>query len=295
MVGIIICAIVLVQVKFDFTKLSTYGPVEKHMEVMELSDIGSIAVEMLEHDITVGVSEDDQIYLTYHETKRSNVEIKKENGHLQIKEISVGVWFDLGLNFTTEETGLTLLLPKQFTGEVTAFTHTGRVEISEVEIASVRAKSNTGRVTIQNVKADLVDVDVFTGSVLVANCSIADSLVFEATTGNVAIENSQIKGNITGNVSTGKVSVTKTSSEQVQISATTGAIILDEIDVGKSAVLKTSTGRIAGTIADKSDAFTVRSHTSTGNNNLNNHQGEGEKMLDVSTTTGSIKITFQDN
>lgn len=295
LVGIIICAIVLVQVKFDFNKLSTYGPVEKHMETIELGTMDSITIQMLEADIKVEPSPDDKLYLTYYETKRSNVEITKEVDSLLVKEISIGTWFDLGFNFTTEETGATLLVPKQYEGDVSISTHTGRVEVKDMELSALGAKSNTGRVTIENVKADSLDVDVFTGSVLVANCMIEDTLEFEATTGNVIIEDSQIKHTMTGNVSTGKVSLTRDACEEMQISATTGAIILDQMDIKKSAVLKTSTGRISGTIADKSDAYTVRSHTSTGSNNLNNHQGAGEKILDVSTTTGSIKITFQDS
>ena len=136
-----------------------------------------------------------------------------------------------------------------------------------------------------------MEIENKSGNIQIRDLS-AKKIVIDNVTGKVLLEEVSSEKDLTVNNITGSVTLTDvTTGGNAEVNNTTGKILTDELRSRKNISLKTTTGSISGTISGKESDFSITAKVTTGSNSLNNSSRGGRKLY-VSTTTGSIKLTF---
>lgn len=78
----------------------------------------------------------------------------------------------------------------------------------------------------------------------------------------------------------------------ITISSNGGNITFGNLNVGKALNLTVKNGDIVGTIIGSYDEFSIQSEVKKGKNSLPDNKDGGEKILNVSSNNGDIKIEF---
>ena len=136
-----------------------------------------------------------------------------------------------------------------------------------------------------------LEIDNKSGSIQISDLT-AEKISIDNVSGNVLLEEVVSEKDLTVNNVTGSVTLTDVKTDgSVEVHNTTGKIQTDELKSKKNISLKTVTGSITGTISGKESDYSISAKVVTGSNNLSDSSC-GDRKLKVSTTTGSIKLTF---
>ena len=160
-------------------------------------------------------------------------------------------------------------------GNLTLEEHSGRTSANNIVVTGdFSAKTSSGSSEYSNTTvAGTFSVNGSSGSI---NCSRLES-------NDISVENSS------GSIKLEDVS----AKDSLYAKNTSGSINCENIDAGKTITLKNGSGSIKGTIAGKEKDYSILSNSKSGSSNLEDSR-KGEKELNVSTGSGSIKIEFED-
>lgn len=83
-----------------------------------------------------------------------------------------------------------------------------------------------------------------------------------------------------------------TVAGSISISSNGGNISFENLEVGNALYLTAKNGDISGTVIGSYDDFAIQTEIKKGDSNLPNNKEGGEKMLNVSSNNGNVKIEF---
>ena len=136
-----------------------------------------------------------------------------------------------------------------------------------------------------------LDISNTSGSIQIAGLA-AKQVAIDNVSGNITLEAASSESDLKVKNTTGTITLTDVAAEgNVDVDNTTGKILVENLKSEGNTSLKTVTGSIKGTIAGKESDYRISSKVVTGKNSLNN-SGSGTRKLTVSTTTGSIDLSF---
>lgn len=232
------------------TTLSASAQKERIDEQFSILEGSSIYIDLSVVDADIGVSPDDTVYISYYNIEDIEYEIEQYDDELTVKQIKLKE--DVSFNFNNNPK-LTVLIPKQFNGDLTIDSGVGSVSVSDVFVRSIDVHATTGFIKAKRIFS-AGDITLRTGA---GSITVAD--VYSA-------------------------------SNTVTLKGTTGFIKFSELDA-QNITIDMGAGSIHGSIVGNESDFTGES-SSRFINNLPEYWGSGSKTLYVSTTTGIVNVSF---
>lgn len=273
----------------------------------------NIIVDCTTSDVIVSVGgEGDKLKINYYENKTIKAEVVKNGNDISFivdKKSNFFIW-----NAFSKKTAVTVTLPKNFDGNATLKTNTGKIvfdadgitvgkleaviSTGEMSLNSVTVsdsasiKSATGKISVNNMfVANTLTAGATTGSMDINGVTVGGDLSLNLTTGNVTVAGGKVGGHVSATVTTGKINV-EADVKKAVLNSTTGNIdfsLKNCVDVS----IKATTGDVSGKIFGLLSEYTVFTSTTTGKSNLGTHTGSVEgKIFKAETTTGDIEVEF---
>lgn len=312
--GIIVFTAALGLAGWDIAGLSTTPSYEKRTVTLESGRAG-ISVQDSNVPVTVELSPDDKIHLTYFENEKNQYVIEDGESTVIRKESK----FDLGSGFMFSldfrERYFILQLPKNYQGEVEIKTSNASIELKEITAQGLAAQSSNGSIRLSDVQAAAgVRLDTNNSTVSVERLTAGEFFRVNNSNGRIEAADVTAGGEAYLDTSNSTVSAKRlTAGEQFkvknsngrieafQVSAGTEASLdtsnnsveLENLSAGEAIRLKNSNGRISGTVQGEMGDYSIRSSTSNGSSNLPTENGSGAKKLEAYNSNGDIKIEFQ--
>lgn len=119
-------------------------------EKFSVLDESGISIELSSSDIYIGLSPDDTVRITYHNTKHFEYKIRQNDDELVLKQITL-VWSNS--TYSKEITSVMLLIPKQFSGDFTVETSSGLISTATIKVKSIDMSSSSGEIEVKNVSS----------------------------------------------------------------------------------------------------------------------------------------------
>jgi len=282
--GIIICLCVSLSVHFDYKALaedfqSGYGKQasvpSEHIEKSADENGQSITLNLSSADLTLGTSKDDKIHISYDNTQDLYYELKESASSISLTQKGNNV-FGFGFSFSllngSSGGKVVVEIPSGHEGEVNIYCVSGDVSASELELKNnLKISEVSGNITLEN--------------------SSASDVSLETTSGDVYAENVKSESFGVQSVS-GGLELVSTMGRSAKLSTVSGEALLRSIDFSEI-VVSTVSGDISGTLPGSAADYTVYADTLSGSNSLSSHREHGARTLDLSSTSGSFKISFE--
>lgn len=244
------------------------GEVVYQEETFSIADDGSVRVHVTTDDVTVGVSDDALVHLSYDDTAfMEHVTMENEKGVVLTQEVLSQTrlpdfvrWFSEG-NVRTQ---VSVLLPKTFRGELVVSAATGDITVSEQQPGLLALDCTTGALRVTDVTCTTAVLGTATGPLRLSDTVVDGDLTVTSTTGDATLKNVTAAA-LERRASTGETELTDVSAKSVFIDASTGSVHLSRLETEKLTVNLTTgsvRGSLKGTEQDYRDALSL--HTSTG-------------------------------
>lgn len=329
--GLILFGIGFAFAGFNFVNLSTEQEYAENTYEISAAEINTFVLDEANKGVTIVESYDDNIRITYFENDKYYYTINDQSSKLEFKleypkfnfgfnlfngindiyfEIAIPKHVNLDVDIENSNGSITIdTLDTQ--GDVKLKTSNSMLNLSQITAESFYGKSSNGRIIGESLSiANDSEFITSNASVEISDATVGNA-IFDTSNGRVTITDFTSKKDVdvkTSNDSikldevTARNIITKTSNGKIELENTNAAnktsatssnsgIMLDSIKCGKELDLKTSNGRIEGTIDDKITNFTIDSKTSNGDNNLPS-QAFGDKLLYAKTSNSKIDIVF---
>lgn len=222
-------------------------------------------------------SPDEWIHLSYGESEMDGYEIQKEGERLSIFRRRQPKWKNSIQQSRRKQPVLTVALPTQFAGNLTAESYNGNISAQQIQLSGeLQLKTSNGRLLLEQCTAHSLKGKTENGQISLKNVQTEQTLT--ATTSNDAIRAVDLR-----------------CGSSMKLQSANGKIVVEQVMAETEMILQTSNAAIIGSVAERADAFTIVSHTSNGSSNLPGKWGKGNKLLNVKTSNGSIQINFLDS
>lgn len=259
------------------------------------SDITLISTDLSVADIKIAPSGDSNISFFCYENDKQQFSADEVNGTLSIEQTRQRKWYEnflMWFDFKDFEYDIEIGLPEDYAGSLKIETKTGDIVISGCTNSdSVKATSVTGDIRLSSVSCTGdIDISLRTGSVSLDSVR-GKGIYYDGVSGDFECGNVECTS-LSASVTTGEIDLGRLTCNDVKLTVTTGDIEADLLSVGKSAYVSSTTGDVEMHISGEMNDYAIKSHTTTGDNNLPENSGSGEKTLEVYSTTGEIEVTF---
>ena len=300
--GLIIGAVGLVLMDFDFNSLNTEKVIEKMHNVTEKFE--SVSIRTKTAKVNILVSDGDECRVQINEKENVFYTVSVEDGTLTIKENDTRRWYNyIGIIQTSNV--INLYMPAGVYNSLNIGIDTGDVKVgagfefdtviidgdtSDIEFYSnVKSKfeceTDTGDIKISGVNASAINVESDTGDIIIANVN-AGNIELDGDTSTLKLQNINCN-NIEIESGTGKANLGSVVAESnMNISVGTCDVNLDACDAAEINI-KTTTGDVKGTLLT-SKIFVVNART--GKIHVP-ESCDGGKCI-IKTGTGDIKISI---
>ena len=229
------------------------------------------------------------------ENKNEYYDIKLSgDGHLSINYFTPKRWYEyIGFNLGNQKRTLTVSVPAKFMGAVSASTVSGDITMSNLGLSEALVVSTTsGEIGLKDIVASgQSSVSSVSGNIELEKMNINGDLNLGTTSGSTDVSSTQIAGNMSVKSISGDEKAVKTSVKgNVIFKNTSGDVEFKDLS-GNDISISTISGKVSGNILGDSKDYTIKATTVSGDKNLP-LSTNGNKLLNVSTTSGDIDIYF---
>ncbi len=275
---------------------------DKYGDLMtyEVTDyVDTIRIDTSVRDLSVVLTDDEDLYMTYYEHEDDTWVIDEEDGVLLVEQDRKVRFRLFNFGFSSSEfRELTVYLPRDGDYALDFRTQVGKIDLAFAEVEafeSVRIQSSTGNITLKNldVAADFevktqtgsMDLDkitcqdleamVSTGKMTLENIA-ANALDLTNSTGKIQVSDSVIANDVNAQNSMGDIVMTRVTASAFDLESSTGSIevILDSA-LSIEFDLRTTLGEVEVFGQDQGQKHVTNT---------------GDIILKASVSTGSIKI-----
>lgn len=256
---------------------------------------GSVRIRVTVDDLSVGLSPDSDVHLTCYDTVYVKNEIVATPDSLILVQEGIPQtrWLDLRRWFFhwSASTGVQLLLPAGFCGELDLSSTTGDIDLEGLAPARLAVGSTTGALRLNGLAVDELSLAATTGDITLDSVDVAGSLRLASTTGRKALTGVTARSLDIGS-STGDILLVDVAADSIDCRASSGAITLTDVGVGALDVTAT-TGDVR---LKRLDADSVRIRVTTGSV-TGTLRGDADKYrgaLDIDTNTGDVRLGYEE-
>lgn len=257
--GLIVVAVTLFAIKFDFSKMSNVKYEENIYEITE--DFISISVDTETADVIFLSSENGECKVICNEAENMKHSVSVKDGALLIEVVNEKEWHEYISIFDFGKEKITVYLPGSEYKALTVEASTSDVTVSDgFKFESVDINVSTGDVKNYASATGSVKIKASTGDICVENIS-AGSLELDVSTGDIRLKNVKCEDDINATVSTGDMEFINVKSKSLTTSGSTGDVLLEGFIATDKLHIERSTGEIE---LDGCDASEIYIETSTG-------------------------------
>ena len=149
---------------------------------------------------------------------------------------------------------------------------------------------SAGSLRAENIAGTHAKITVSAGQIDLNNCYFARSDI-KCSAGGIEIKNSSL-GDTTVNVSAGSVTLADVKATTANATVSAGDLELERFDVQSTFEAHVSAGGISGSLAGKSEDYSVSVNVTAGSCNLQSVIRDVDKKLLLSVSAGSIDLDF---
>ena len=276
-VGMIMAGIVLAGAGYMLVGADVKGFNSKDNHFVEKSyeckdEITDIRIRETSGAVVLQTGDTDKVSVSYMDKEDESVyEITESDGRLEIVRKEKGGFHFFSIDFS--EHIMTVTVPDSLKGSV---------EISDAG----------GSIRLDGISAEEIEATNASGSVKLNDVSCEKDLTVENASGSIALTDVDAGGNASVHGVSGGIRLENlTAGKDVKVKNTSGSIKVENLKADGDISLENTSGSIKGTIAGKESDYSISAHVTTGSSNLQN-SSQGGQALNVSATTGSIKIGF---
>lgn len=206
----------------------------------------------------------NDIVVEYYVNSSYDVDVRMEEGTLKITQT-----IDRFFIYDTGKSLVTITMPIYETA-LSIRTEAGAVSLENVQLNDCKIKAEAGAIKFKNVQAKDVELNTEAGLVELKS--------FEAEKLNIQTE-------------AGAIRLEEVKTNSVQMQSSFGAINGEHL-TANSIKATSDVGAITLKIEGHKSDYTILSSVHTGSCNVSSQTGTTDKKLEVSATTGSVKVTF---
>lgn len=253
------------------------------------SDYAKLTLDVLNRDIEIIKSQDDNIHFSYSQGKKSTLEFAENttDNELKLTEKDNRQWYDyiFGFSFPTK---LTIALPDKSSVQIYINNKNGKIAVSDLEInSSVEFISQNGEINLSNstVTGNL-SAETSNGTIELNSLDLLNG-EFKTSNGKYYVNNVTTQKDLNLKTSNGKIEAYNVKSNQVNFKSSNGEIRFENIDVSTAISGETSNGSISGTLVGTEGDFTFDADTTLGDVNVPSNE---PKELGSSGNSNSDKL-----
>lgn len=246
-------------------------------------DFNDITLETDTADIIFIPSENNNCKVVCYEPDTAKHSVYVKDNLLTIKVNDQRKWYNY-IGISWTSPKITIYLPKTEYNSLLLKTDTGKVEIpQDFKFENVDIEVTTGNVIFLASASDDIKIQASTGSINVENIT-ANTMELTSTTGNIIVSSVKCSNDMKLKVSTGKTKVKNVSCNNFSSDGSTGHVSLDDLIATDKIHIERSTGNID---FEKCDASEIYAKTTTGH-----ISGSllSEKVFLTETSTGNISV-----
>ena len=279
--GLILFVGVMFAYGWDFSKLSMLQLESKTYTVIE--DFYDISLHCDTEDILFVPSEDGKCTVVCATDDDVKHDISVTNGKLSILTVDDRAWYEF-FDFSFRSPKITVYLPQNAYGALTAITDTGDISIPDVfSFESIDAHTDTGDITCAGSASEAVTLRTDTGDITVKHMN-AGAMSITVSTGDVEVRNTTCTEDFSVQSSTGDVELSHIRCQTLHASGDTCDIELEDVLAVETLTVKAETGDIELEACDANELF-LEADTGDISGTLLT-----EKVFLVKTDTGEIDV-----
>lgn len=226
--------------------------------------------------IRIECSPDEWIHLSYGENERERYELQQTDGCLSVIKRRLRMkrsnW-----NNRCNPPVLTIALPQQMTGRVTAESVNAGISAVQIQLAGeLRLKTSNARLRLEECIAQSITALTSNASITLKNVQAEQGV--KAITDNGGIQASNVH-----------------CGSALKLQTDNAKIAFEQVTAGTELTFRTTNGSIVGHLTEPTDTFRIISCTSNGSSNLPTKWGKGSIQLTATTSNGNIQIDFPDS
>ena len=281
---------------------------EKEFNPEELNNIN---VDVSSSNVKIEKADIDKIKITAYGEKEDKIKEVMNENELSITKENTKIFIFTMLYWCREE--IIIQVPNNCDEEFNIKTSSGDIIVPDLEGDNIELKTASGKIQCGNINNG--NIETSSGDILIGNGNEVtlkvssgnikagdfNKLSAEASSGDIEIgtisEDAKVKtasGKITLNGAnklkaeaiSGDIKINSIENN-CEISSTSGNIIVDRANINENSFIKTNSGNVV--INNKNDIY-VETETTSGDADVQNNNRMSEIVLDITTTSGNIKV-----
>lgn len=274
-------------------------------------ELNNINVDVSSSNVKIEKADIDKIKITAYGEKEDKIKEVMNENELSITKENTKIFIFTMLYWCREE--IIIQVPNNCDEEFNIKTSSGDIIVPDLEGDNIELKTASGKIQCGNINNG--NIETSSGDILIGNGNEVtlkvssgnikagdfNKLSAEASSGDIEIgtisEDAKVKtasGKITLNGAnklkaeaiSGDIKINSIENN-CEISSTSGNIIVDRANINENSFIKTNSGNVV--INNKNDIY-VETETTSGDADVQNNNRMSEIVLDITTTSGNIKV-----
>ena len=274
-------------------------------------ELNNINVDVSSSNVKIEKADIDKIKITAYGEKEDKIKEVMNENELSITKENTKIFIFTMLYWCREE--IIIQVPNNCDEEFNIKTSSGDIIVPDLEGDNIELKTASGKIQCGNINNG--NIETSSGDILIGNGNEVtlkassgnikagdfNKLLAEASSGDIEIgtisEDAKVKtasGKITLNGAnklkaeaiSGDIKINSIENN-CEISSTSGNIIVDTANINEKSFIKTNSGNVV--INNKNDIY-VETKTTSGDADVQNNNRMSEIVLDITTTSGNIKV-----
>ena len=274
-------------------------------------ELNNINVDVSSSNVKIDKADIDKIKITAYGEKEDKIKEVMNENELSITKENTKIFIFTMLYWCREE--IIIQVPNNCDEEFNIKTSSGDIIVPDLEGDNIELKTASGKIQCGNINNG--NIETSSGDILIGN---GNEVTLKASSGNIKagdfnklsaeassgyIEIGTISEDAKVKTASGKITLNganKLKAEAIsgdikinsienncEISSTSGNIIVDRANINENSFIKTNSGNVV--INNKNDIY-VETETTSGDADVQNNNRMSEIVLDITTTSGNIKV-----
>ena len=274
-------------------------------------ELNNINVDVSSSNVKIEKADIDKIKITAYGEKEDKIKEVMNENELSITKENTKIFIFTMLYWCREE--IIIQVPNNCDEEFNIKTSSGDIIVPDLEGDNIELKTASGKIQCGNINNG--NIETSSGDILIGN---GNEVTLKASSGNIKagdfnklsaeassgyIEIGTISEDAKVKTASGKITLNganKLKAEAIsgdikinsienncEISSTSGNIIVDRANINENSFIKTNSGNVV--INNKNDIY-VETETTSGDADVQNNNRMSEIVLDITTTSGNIKV-----
>ncbi|MBQ8147214.1 MAG: DUF4097 family beta strand repeat protein [Lachnospiraceae bacterium] len=278
-----------------------------------------IELDLATETVYIVPAEGDEIEIQYWDkTENPEFRITEHNGKLIISKnpkMQIGFQMSFFWNEPERHDEMTIGIPEDYVGSYNLGFSSGAMNVSDLVIEEkLTIDGTSGIVNLENIECKKeVMAEMSSGQMTLAGVSISEDVQIGLTSGVVKMSDVTIDKNMSLDMSSGSIEATNVEvAENLTMDMTSGSIKMDTLTVGyvsleassgdckilaltteKGIYLDATSGDFEVSLTDEMENYNISTDITSGDCNLSNNYGDGEKTIFVGLTSGDADFNFE--